>query len=310
MTFTLRRCFRFFGYGIGVALVTVTHTGCSLQELAAGALSSSLAQGAAVFAADEDPEFVRDALPFALKTYEMLLRTTPDDPDLLLATCSGFTQYAKAFLEEDAFYAAAEDYAAAERLKTRALRMYLRARDYCLQALELEAQVDLNALTSDPDAALSAVPVAAVPILFWTGAAWGSAIGVGLDRPELVVDLPVVRDIFERCNELDPAYDRAGIEEALMALESVPELFGGSLERAHVHFENAIAATGGTTLSPYVSWASSVSVANQDRAEFERMLEAALAIDVTANPANRLANELMLLRAKYLQQHSEEYFIE
>ncbi len=291
-------------------MLLLVGTGCSLQKLASGALSSSLAQGAAVFAADEDPEFVRDALPFALKTYEMLLQVTPDDPELLLATCSGFTQYAKAFLEEDAFYAAAKDYAQGERLKGRALRMYLRARGYCLRALEIQTQVDLKALTSDSVAALAAVSADTVPTLYWTGAAWGSAIGVGLDRPELVVDLPVVREIFRRCSELDPGYDRAGIEEALMALESVPEILGGSVERAKVHFDNVISASNGTTLSPYVAWAVSVSIPNQDRTEFTQMLTSALAIDVRQNAASRLSNELMRRRAQYLLDHQEEYFIE
>ncbi len=284
--------------------------GCSLQRLATGALSSSLAEGAEVFASDEDPELVRDALPFALKTYEMLLQSTPDDPQLLLSTCSGFVQYAKAFIEDDAFYAETEDFVRSQRLYERARNLYLRARGYCLRGLELEVGVTEVQLTSDAEAALANLDEGVVPLLFWTGAAWGSAIGVGLDQPELVVDLPAVREIFLRCAELDADYDRTGLHEALMALESVPELLGGSRERARHHFQQAVAAGGGDHLSPFVGWASMVAIPDQDRVEFNRMLDKALAIDLDAAPANRLANELMRRRALYLQQHADQYFLE
>ena len=284
--------------------------GCSLQRLATGALSSSLADGAVVFASDEDPELVREALPFALKTYEMLLRSTPDDPQLLLSTCSGFVQYAKAFVEEDAFYAESEDFARSQQLYVRARSLYLRAREYCLRGLDRKAGITSEQLTVDAGGALAGVDPSVVPWLYWTAAAWGSAIGVGLDQPELVVDLPVVRQVFLRCEELDPGYDRVGIHEALMALESVPELLGGSRDRAREHFEQAVAAGGGDSLSLYVGWASMVAIPDQDRTEFDRMLETALAIDLEAAPEKRLANELMRRRALYLQQHADEYFIE
>ena len=42
------------------------------------------------------------ALPFALKTIEALLAEAPEDRNLLLAACSGFTQYAYAFVEVEA----------------------------------------------------------------------------------------------------------------------------------------------------------------------------------------------------------------
>lgn len=284
--------------------------GCSLQRLATGALSSSLAEGAAVYASDEDPELVREALPFALKTYEMLLESTPEDPRLLLTTCSGFVQYSRAFVEEDAFYAQNEDHAESRRLYKRARDLYLRARRYCLRGLEVEAGVGLEELTTDTDAVLEGLEAGAAPLLYWTGAAWGSAIGVGLDQPELVIDLPVVRKILRRCRELDPDFDRAAVEEALMAIESVPELLGGSLERARGHFDAAVEASGGLSLSPFVGWATALSVPAQNRAEFGEMLERALVIDLDAAPEIRLANELMRRRALYLQAHAEEYFIE
>ena len=81
-------------------------TGCSVRTMAVKSLADSLAAGGDVWASDEDPELVRDALPFALKTYESLLAEAPHHQGLLLATCAGFTQYASAFVEGEALYLA------------------------------------------------------------------------------------------------------------------------------------------------------------------------------------------------------------
>ena len=111
--------------------------GCSIQNLAVDALADSLAASADVYAADEDPELVRDALPFALKTIEGLLVEKPDHRGLLLSACSGFTGYANAFVQVDAERLEGIDYRDSERQYARALALYLRARDYCFRSLEL-----------------------------------------------------------------------------------------------------------------------------------------------------------------------------
>ena len=48
-------------------------TACSARRLAVNALSGALSEGGAVFAMDEDPDFVREAMPFALKAIEALM---------------------------------------------------------------------------------------------------------------------------------------------------------------------------------------------------------------------------------------------
>ncbi|MCL4838145.1 MAG: TRAP transporter TatT component family protein, partial [Thermoanaerobaculia bacterium] len=54
-------------------LLALALAGCSLQRLAARAAGGALAAGGASWGADDDPELVREALPFALKTIEGLL---------------------------------------------------------------------------------------------------------------------------------------------------------------------------------------------------------------------------------------------
>ena len=87
-----------------------------------------------VFAEDSDPELVREAIPFALKTTEALLAESPEHDGLLLTACKGFTQYAYAFVETDAELIENTDYRRATELSERALNLYLRARDAKLSA--------------------------------------------------------------------------------------------------------------------------------------------------------------------------------
>ena len=58
--------------------------GCSLQRVATRSVANSLTSGPDVFGTDNDPELVRDALPFGLKTMESLLQTLPKHEGLLV----------------------------------------------------------------------------------------------------------------------------------------------------------------------------------------------------------------------------------
>ena len=119
-----------------------------------------------------------------------------------------------------------------------------------------------------------------MPFLYWTAASWGATINLGLHRPDLVVDLPSVRALVERLLVLDPSYDDGSVQEAAMLLYALPEAMGGDYETAVKHRDRAIKLHGGTRASTWVSFASAVSVARQDREQFRTMLEKALAVDV------------------------------
>ena len=100
-------------------------------------LSDSLStQLSASFASDNDPELIRQAVPFSLKLIESLMAENPHDDGLLYSAAKGFTQYAYAFLQQDADEIEDRDSVQASALRQRAAKLYLRARDYGMQALE------------------------------------------------------------------------------------------------------------------------------------------------------------------------------
>jgi predicted anti-sigma-YlaC factor YlaD len=282
--------------------------GCSVKRMAINSLADTLAASGDVFASDDDPELVRDAVPFSLKTIETLLDSVPDHPGLLLSACSGFTQYAYAFVQADAERLEETDYEAAGRARDRALNMYLRARGYCFRRLEVRQRGLTARLVTDAAGALSPMRADDVPALYWTAAAWGAAVSLGLDRPELVADLPIVRQMAARALALQEDYARGAIHEMMISLEGLPEAMGGSPERARRHFARAVELQKGASAGPYVTLATSVAQPAQDKAQFRTLLEQALAIDPDADKSTRLANILAQRRARWLLDRIDEIF--
>src|SRR6478672_4654737 len=217
-------------------------TGCGmLQRKAVGMVASTLASSGDVFTRDDDPELVGQAIPFGLKLYESLLDADPKNKDLLVATCSNFTQYGVAFLETRALeLGEAQHHAEVAHLDDRALKVYLRAKGYCMRAMEVRFPGVGEKLLKDPAAALAKARKEDVPMLYWTAASWGSAIALGLDRPELVIDVPTVRAIADRALALDESWSKGALHEMFISLESVPEALGGSAARAREHFKRAV----------------------------------------------------------------------
>jgi predicted anti-sigma-YlaC factor YlaD len=284
--------------------------GCSVNKLAGRALGKALAGSGTVFASDDDPELIGQALPFALKTVEALLAGDPKNRDLLLFACQGFTQYGFAFVQMPGDEIGRRDYDAAQVFRQRALNLYLRARGYCLRGLDVMSPGAPELILRDPRAALAGAKKSDVPLLYWTAGSWGSAIAVGSNRPELVVDWPVVRALLERALELDPDFDRGALHEGMVQLEGLPEVMGGSVERARKHFDRALELSKGERAGPYVTWAATISTRLQNVKEFDEMIGKALKINVHRFPADRLANILQQRRARFLLAKKGELFLD
>ena len=294
---------------VAAAVAAAALSGCSLRAMAVNAVLPTLVNPD-VYLSEEDPEVVRAALPFLLKTIESILDADPVNQDALLFANTGFLLYANAFLQADAALAEWDDYSRARELNDRARRMYLRARDYGLRNVELDHPGIGARLRTDPEGAVSAFGAADVEQLYYLGGAWMLGISLGLDRPALVADLPAARALLDRALALDESYSRGALHSAFITLESVGETMGGSYERAREHFARAVELSGGLDAGPYVSLATGVAVAEENRAEFRELLETAVAIDPDEEPANRLLNLVAQRRARSLLDHIDDLFFE
>ncbi|HWR73611.1 MAG TPA: TRAP transporter TatT component family protein [Nitrospirota bacterium] len=292
-------------------LAWIAGSGCSLlRRYAVDQLANAVAQSDTTFASEEDPDLVKAAAPFSLKLMESLLAESPQHRDLLSAAASSFTQYAFAFVQQDADELEARDLAAAEALRTRARRLYLRARNYGLRGLAVNHSGFPGALLADPRAAVRAATTADVPLLYWTAAGWAAAISLSKDNPELVAQIPVMEALMDRALELDDSYDRGAIHTFLVTYEmSRQGAAGDPAARARAHFERAMALAEGTSAAPLVALAEAVTIRQQDVKEFESLLNRALALNPDANPDTRLLNLVMQRRARWLLSRKADLFL-
>lgn len=291
---------------IGI-VIAITLAGCSPKKMGISRMADALSSTASTFTRDNDPDFVRQAAPSTLKMVEMMLEDSPNHAGLLMTACSGFTQYAYAFLQSDADVADPSTQSAKD-LKARGAAMYDRARGYCFRALEVRHQGAAKALQGDSKGVLASMSAPDVPALYWTGVAWGGGLLLSNNPLPRIGELMTVRALFTRALQLDDAWEGGTIHEAMIAVESLPVLLGGSAARAREHFNRAVALSNGESAFAYVALATGVAQPAKDRAEFERLLRAAIAIDVSKRPSIRLANLIAQRRARYLLSQVDKLF--
>jgi predicted anti-sigma-YlaC factor YlaD len=292
---------------VGLAVVGA---GCSVKRVAVNKVGDALAGSGTTFASDDDPELIKAAVPFSLKLMESLLSESPRHEGLLLATASGFTEYSYAFIQQDADETEDKDLAAAEELRGRARRMYLRARNYGLRGLEVRHKGFEKALRADPKQAVRAATKKDVPRLYWTALAWAGAISLSKDNPDLIAEQPFVEAMIDRALALDEAFDFGAIHTFMITYEmSRPGGTGDPAARSRQHFERAVALSGGQQAGPMVSFAEAVCVQKQDLKQFDALLHQALAINPDARPEWRLANLIMQRRAKWLLSRTDQLFL-
>lgn len=291
-----------------LAVLAGLGTACSPTALGTNRMADALSATASAYARDNDPEFVRLGAASTLKMVEMLLDERPAHPGLLLTACSGFTQYAYAFLHVEAEITDPSDVAAAKELRVRAAQMFDRALGYCHRALEEKFPKLRETLAKDARAALARASRADVPLLYWTAAAHG---GVAISTQNSMLKLAalaIARPLLTRALELDERWGDGAIHEALISTQGVPALLGGSAEKARAHFDRAVELSGGQSASAYVAMASGVSLPAKNRGEFEKLLQAALAIDPNRRPDIRLPNLIAQRLARALLSRAAVLF--
>ena len=291
----------------GVALAL---SGCSIKRMAINSLGDALASGSSsTFARDDDPELVRDATPFALKTIEALIEQSPRHQGLLTAAASGFTEYGYAFVQQEADFTEAKDLERATELRQRAKHLYLRAAEYGLRGLEVDVPGFRDKLAANPDAVLAKLGRKHVPLLYWTGAAWAAAFAIDINDSELSTKQTVIEKMMRRALVLDEGFDMGALHDFFISWEVAHASTGGSMTAARAHFARAVELSAGRRVAPFVSFAESVSINENNRKEFEKLLNEALAIDLSKAPDQKLANVINQRRARWLLRRADDLFV-
>ena len=294
----------------GALALGLAVSGCSIKRYAARQVAAGMGGEGNVFASDDDPELVREALPFALKLLEGLVQIDPEADRTQLAACSGFVQYAYAFVQQEADELETTNFEAAEALRRRARRLYLRAKGYGLRGLELRHPGFAERLASEPEAAVRALGEEDVPFAYWTALSWAAAVSLAKDDPRLIGELPQAEALIDRALELDETWGRGALHTFMIQLAMAqPGPEEQRVAEARKHFLRAALLSKGLDASPYVAFAEAVAVQEQDLELFRSLLRQALAIDPDLHPSNRLLNLVMQRRARWLLARTDELFL-
>lgn len=293
--------------------VLVVFSGCSIKKLAMNQVANALTGpgGSTVFTGDNDPEFVGDALPFTIKMYESLLASNPKHQGLIEYTGSLYVMYANAYLYTPASMMTDERMDEQEFLFQRAKNLYLRGRNILLDGLDrkypgFRAKLDGRKFKEATDMAQAED----IELLYWAGAGWMGAFAIDPFDMKLGITLPGAEALMKRVLEINPNYGAGSIHDFyVLYYGSMPDYMGGSYEKARKHFKMAVEASGGKSTSPYLSLATTVSVQDQNREEFIRLLKKVLEIDPDSDPENRLLNILNLRKARWLMEHIDDFFV-
>ncbi len=270
---------------------------CTPRALLVQAVASELAvQGSGD---EDDLELARDAAAFHLKLSEAVLRQTPGHGPLATAVASGFTQYAYAFVEFDADRLEMQDSRGAQRLRQRAARLYWRAQRHALLALEGQQPGFRQALA----AGTARLQPQQAALAYWGAAAWGAAISLSKDQPELVADLPLATALATLAWQAEPGHGKGSLAALMGSFEAARP--GGSAATARDYFDRAVQLADGRNAGVYVARAETLALPAGDRAAFESLLHQALK---AADLQRDLANEAMRERAAWLLATADDRF--
>lgn len=297
-------------FTLTVLILVLASSGCSVKKMAIRQVGNAFAGTGTTFASENDPELIREALPFSLKLMESLLAEVPDHQPLLLATSSAYAQYAYAFLQMDADRLEEDDFESAQHLRQRAANLFLRSRDYGLSGLELDYPGFRSQLALQPSEAVQRLKQRDVPFMYWTAAAWAGGINLSKEDPHLIGEIPQMEALIDRALVLDPAWERGTLHSFMITYSMARQGGQGDpVEQARHHFDQAIAYSQGQQAAPYVSLAEAVAVQEQDAALFESLLQKALMIDPDEYLQYRLVNILMQRRARWLLERKEDLIL-
>ena len=295
---------------VSVVLTFLCLSGCSLKTVAMKSLADTVAEPGGVYQSDDDPELVKGALPVMLKIMEQLAAGLPKHENVRLALARSFTSYSVAFVADEGDRLNEKDVEAARAIYLRSRKLSLRAYKYGLEGLDIGVPGFTKAWTSnDRDArkrVLAQTKKEQVGLLYWTAAALGSAISVSKDDMKLVGDLPLVGELMARARELDESFDEGSIHEFYVQWAMQPN--GGGPAKAREELHKAVEQSHGKKLSPLVTFAEAVDVDQQNKKEFNELLQKVIAYDVDDDPDHRLVNVLAQRRAKWLLSRTSDLF--
>jgi hypothetical protein len=245
-----------------------------------------------------DVALVREGTPAYLMLVDGLLETYPENRDLLIAASRAYGSYAATLDGEPA----------------RALALNRKALGYGFRALSVDRADFREKASGNIDefkSHLQGFTAKDVPALFWTASAWAGWISMSSGSVEAMADLPAFEALMERILELDESFYHGGPHLLKgIYLAAKPEVAGGDLAKAKIHFDRAFALGSDKILMARVYYAQYYAAGIKDKELYTSTLEGVLEAKADEPPEMTLANTMAQQRARQLLNNTEETFEE
>ncbi len=278
-------------------IFSVLTINCSFQQIAVKSMEGIMDNAFETLNSEQDLNLAEKSIASNLKLLEAMVKSDPENKQLLLLTSMGYSSYTIGFVEDD-------------NPETARL-FYKRAKDYGMRFLNTNKNFT-KALNSNPDyfaSSLHSLPNEYVPAVFWTAISWGSYISLSLTDPDALADLPKVETMMKYITEKDPNYFYGGAYFFLGTLYgSRPQFLGGNSDESKKNFEKCLAINEGKFLMTYVYYARTYAVQVQNQELFNELLDNVDKASIDILPEARLSNAIAKKKAVYLRNLINELF--
>jgi len=275
---------------LGASLVT---SGCAtVVSNAASTFGDNLS---AAILSQDDPEIVRAGMPSYMLLMESFVQGSPDSPVMLGAAANLYASYGAVFVNDD----------------VRASRLTRRARDYALRGICIDFEPACNWRDLNYDdfvATLGGLDESHVDAVYEYSFATLAYLRAHASDWDTLAELPQAEALLQRYFELsgNSAKSSAHVYMGII-LTLRPESLGGKPEEARVHFEKAIAMTGGEDLSAKVEFAKGYAKLLYEEELHDQLVDQVLTASPYADGLT-LTNVLAQEEALRLRTEANDYF--
>ena len=261
-------------------------------------LMSSVTSGLAEDLADtilnsNDVDTVREGIPAYLLMIDSFLRSSPNNPELLMAA-SNLNSAFTIFTSEE-----------------RGRLLSQKSLDYSLRAAcaRNKTLCDLNEAEFEVyKQRVDAITNKDVDIAYSLAVAWTGWMQAHSNDWNAIAQLGKVKYLMAHCIELDETISDGGPHLYMGGLETVlPASLGGNPEKGRAHFERSIEISQGQFLMAKVVFAEQYAKLVFDKQMHDRLLNEVLAADPVSE-GRTLTNTVAQTRARELLAESDDYF--
>ena len=243
-----------------------------------------------------DLDLVCEGSPAYLLMVDSLIAGDPESRNLLRVGAKAYSGYQSAMTECGI---------GPERIEVVAEKSKLYGTRLLAHHLPLEADTDPTLF----ERKLEGMGKGQVEDLFWGALAWLNWIQAQQGSPAALVDLVKVEKIMARILELDPEFEMGSPHLFFGAYYATrPPMFGGDPDRSRMHFERALAISGGKFLLIQTTYAETLARQLFDRDLHDRLLHEVIEFEIDKAPDQALGNQIAKRKAAHLL--AEDFFAE